>query len=226
MFSGRGWRSKGLSPRVCGGAGVAVRYGDEARGLSPRVRGSLGHIQHPPAHDGSIPACAGEPCPPRSWTPIRRVYPRVCGGAGCGTLGANEVLGLSPRVRGSLFATSRVPTPYGSIPACAGEPGIRGGGRATDGVYPRVCGGAPDVVACGPGKRGSIPACAGEPTIRRTSRSPNWVYPRVCGGAASIGTESSGTLGLSPRVRGSPDFACMHDVSPGSIPACAGEPAP
>ena len=214
-------------PRVCAGEPGSQCATATRRGVYPRVcGGALATSQHPPAHDGSIPACAGEPCPPRSWTPIRRVYPRVCGGAGCGTLGANEVLGLSPRVRGSLFATSRVPTPYGSIPACAGEPGIRGGGRATDGVYPRVCGGArmwsrvapvsgglsPRVRGSPPSEgppgrpTGSIPACAGEPLRSEPNPAERWVYPRVCGGAASI-------------------LNRIHAVSPGSIPACAGEPA-
>ena len=50
-------------------------------GLSPRVRGSLGDIQHPPAHDGSIPACAGEPIRNSKASYLIWVYPRVCGGA-------------------------------------------------------------------------------------------------------------------------------------------------
>ena len=91
--------------------------------------------------------------------------------------------GLSPRVRESLG--------HGSIPACAGEPGLPTGSipacapfrRGGSWVYPRVCGGTPATatlasalsglsprVRGNPGfvcqrlsEVGSIPACAGEP---------------------------------------------------------------
>ena len=81
------------------------------KGLSPRVRGN------------------------------RRVYPRVCGG----TLGAHRAKiprqGLSPRVRGNRSPNSSVATERGSIPACAGEPGLDIDTIIQVGVYPRVCGG-------------------------------------------------------------------------------------
>ena len=151
---------------------------------------------------GSIPACAGEP--PYRET-VRRwcaVYPRVCGGT-CGYLAtATAPAGLSPRVRGNPFDSSRGRKTGGSIPACAGEPGV-GRGRIPDpSVYPRVCGGTRAVgpahellQGLSPRVRGnlhrvgqparrprSIPACAGEPCPIAPLPISSRVYPRVCGG--------------------------------------------
>ena len=50
---------------------------------------------------GSIPACAGEPSAGTRSTRMRRVYPRVCGGAASTLRTTAHVGGLSPRVRGS-----------------------------------------------------------------------------------------------------------------------------
>ena len=57
---------RGVYPRVCGGTVAATRANDSIGGLSPRVRGNprLRHWQVP--SEGSIPACAGEPCRSRS----------------------------------------------------------------------------------------------------------------------------------------------------------------
>ena len=94
------------------------------------------------------------------------------------------LLGLSPRVRGNQKALNGPIRASRSIPACAGEPPAQAR-RPTGGpaVYPRVCGGTPNVpnpalaaVGLSPRVRGnlvilrsrsglmrSIPACAGEP---------------------------------------------------------------
>ena len=112
-------------------------------------------------------------------------------------------------------------------------------------VYPRVCGGTPvlkqaDMIAEGLSPRvrgnlgllgfaavpeGSIPACAGEPgNPARRPRLPG-VYPRVCGGTSDGPHPQPGEVGLSPRVRGNLVKVPLQQLQPGSIPACAGEPA-
>jgi hypothetical protein len=73
---------------------------------------------------------------------------------------------------------------------------------------------------------GSIPACAGEPPRRPASSGPRRVYPRVCGGALPASVRYHAITGLSPRVRGSRVLVRDVDLRVGSIPACAGEPAP
>ena len=133
-----------------------------------------------------------------------------------------------------------------SIPACAGEPSAPGCRLRGSRVYPRVCGGTRHrgrmvgrVAGLSPRVRGnlrererrmlmhrSIPACAGEPYRRRRSGGHTAVYPRVCGGTGAIYTRSMCRYGLSPRVRGNRCRMPSIVTSPGSIPACAGEPAP
>ena len=72
---------------------------------------------------------------------------------------------------------------------------------------------------------GSIPACAGEPAASRYGSGAVEVYPRVCGGTAGPGTSPPESKGLSPRVRGNHGARARGPALPGSIPACAGEPA-
>ena len=78
-----GWRGGcrcEVYPRVCGGTLMVARRLCRAGGLSPRVRGNLGWDSARPADQGSIPACAGEPCYLSHRIISRVVYPRVCGG--------------------------------------------------------------------------------------------------------------------------------------------------
>ena len=52
------------------------------------------------------------------------------------------------------------------------------------------------------------------------------VYPRVCRGTSPTLYSATVSKGLSPRVQGNLAFQYHVPVLPGSIPACAGEPAP
>ena len=172
-------------------------------GLSPRVRGN-------PLYARFMRAL---PCARRAtW-----VYPRVCGGTATGASGsrcAMIALGLSPRVRGNLAGQRR-----NVAVESAGEWTC----RLPVGVYPRVCGGTlPDSMRPPqePREQGLSPRVRGNRLYSRTRVYPRVcaqpfteygrpVYPRVCGGT------HDGVDNLS-RVR----------CTPGSIPACAGEPVP
>ena len=152
--------------------------------------------------------------------------------------------GLSPRVRGNRNGMTDEHNGFWSIPACAGEPPSERAAGAQGGVYPRVCGGTDDEdrsqqrfnglsprvrgnlrsAASEPIPEGSIPACAGEPTVHASASRALPVYPRVCGGTDSIKSTSTPSSGLSPRVRGNREGLPAIPPSPGSIPACAGEP--
>ena len=200
----------GVYPRVCGGTLQCRGYGRGDSGLSPRVRGN----PVPPRAAGrfrrSIPACAGEPrigIIPRQ---LCEVYPRVCGGTDRGSVRGRRIQGLSPRVRGNLIPTGKLPRTGRSIPACAGEPATSTVLRGGSAVYPRVCGGTASYLCPGcayeglsprvrgnprrrllpHGKGGSIPACAGEPPTVSSRPSPCRVYPRVCGGTSRSGAPS------------------------------------
>ena len=151
--------------------------------------------------------------------------------------------GLSPRVRGNPTIEQLSRGQIGSIPACAGEPPTSTTQQRAPEVYPRVCGGTGvDLLALGAddglsprvrgnpfcngdntSQPGSIPACAGEPGGGEGCRRERQVYPRVCGGTQGGG--GGGTSGLSPRVRGNRWNRGRPPPLPGSIPACAGEPA-
>ena len=242
--AGRFWTACRVYPRVCGGTNNQGIAGDKDAGLSPRVRGNHDQPDAGVNDGGSIPACAGEPlrmavCRMTSW-----VYPRVCGGTPPRPVTCRPAAGLSPRVRGNLASRSLALLASGSIPACAGEPKRRRPARAKASVYPRVCGGTPDVGreeprAAGlsprvrgnprmapPGiwRRRSIPACAGEPPERSYHGSDGQVYPRVCGGTHCQSYHWCAYHGLSPRVRGNPERQNRRSPNAGSIPACAGEP--
>ena len=128
-------------PRVCGGTTYARCTARFGRGLSPRVRGNPLVILRPDEHDGSIPACAGEPRTRVEMPRSLKVYPRVCGGTRPCVLQISQSQGLSPRVRGNQSRTTTRTAAIRSIPACAGEPTLRNSVLSGGGVYPRVCGG-------------------------------------------------------------------------------------
>ena len=132
---------KPVYPRACGGT-LTVRGGHHLRqGLSPRVRGNLVYLQDAIGGGRSIPARAGEPGSASSPRSAVTVYPRACGGTGYVMTVAEEMLGLSPRVRGNPLLRPSPRPPCGSIPARAGEPAPGCAGPATPWVYPRACGG-------------------------------------------------------------------------------------
>ena len=231
-------------PRVCGGTRLPRQPSEVPYGLSPRVRGNRRFLIRRYRRLRSIPACAGEPCPPGRRSARRGVYPRVCGGTLASARSACSVAGLSPRVRGNLsLGTQHVPA-IGSIPACAGEPPWWTCFAATKRVYPRVCGGtyasgnalailqglSPRVRGNHLGKQRlhvtvrSIPACAGEPGCRASRVRCRTVYPRVCGGTSWMRCCAAAYSGLSPRVRGNRRFLIRRYRRLRSIPACAGEP--
>ena len=186
------------------------------------MRGNPGAWRLAAFHDRSIPAYAGEPLHTGKVMPLKKVYPRVCGGTGRKVSIGTRAEGLSPRMRGNrrmIPARFRITR---SIPAYAGEPG--GGYIASyqSRVYPRVCGGTgggseppPAIAGLSPRMRGnpnhtlgnqaavwSIPAYAGEPKARGAEPTAPAVYPRVCGGTSMTPSTTASVRGLSPRMRG------------------------
>ena len=194
----------------------------------------------------SIPACAGEPAESFDNCLVAAVYPRLRGGTVTGFCLWDVYQGLSPLARGNLSAIAAERGISGSIPACAGEPYWRSLPAGLVGVYPRLRGGtctscctAPACAGLSPLARGnpqaqhqasqaqrSIPACAGEPLESAPAQKRWWVYPRLRGGTRAIRAISCSSCGLSPLARGNLGEGGRAWVDGGSIPACAGEPAP
>ena len=168
----------------------------------------------------------------------------MCGGTRLASRRRAAASGLSPRVRGNQRHYQRNGQNPGSIPACAGEPGKGVARQSGHRVYPRVCGGTAvssvgsaanlglsprvrgnrDKPVHGVAEDGSIPACAGEPAGVGLLVDNTTVYPRVCGGTGCQWGCRGLPPGLSPRVRGNQESDARSVPSPGSIPACAGEP--
>ncbi len=206
-----------------GGAGRIAPLPRVYRGRSPHARGSpLGGDDARP-HQGSIPACAGEPLGASYLLGAREVDPRMRGGAMQQSLSGRTGEGRSPHARGSRLPPGQQQRLAGSIPACAGEPVRRVLGDAGRWVDPRMRGGAAlevrDSVRSqgrSPHARGSqvsslgvsarvrsIPACAGEPYPFPPALRATVVDPRMRGGAANGYRLRMVTKGRSPHARGS-----------------------
>ena len=234
-------------PRACGGTPLVRRVNPYQYGLSPRVRGNHYIPDTGINPNRSIPARAGEPASRTASSPVRRVYPRACGGTKRMIFRCHSERGLSPRVRGNRPGRGRAGRAEArrSIPARAGEPHQQPQSSILPQVYPRACGGTltaatPDGTLLGlsPRVRGnrpatarasavrrSIPARAGEPHVRAQAGRGERVYPRACGGTCGALGLADGQEGLSPRVRGNRscnDYRCWCSRS---IPARAGEPS-
>ena len=195
---------------------------------------------------GIIPAGAGLthltwPPGPFFWD-----HPRGCGAHRTAMLEHWNVLGSSPRVRGSLRTAGKHAHVSGIIPAGAGltRCAFRTGARSWD--HPRGCGAHSTafsitgmtslrIVGSSPRVRGShadrveatddtgiIPAGAGlTPCRHSTARFPR-DHPRGCG-AHLVGIyRLSRRQGSSPRVRGSPASLHRSAGKLGIIPAGAG----
>ena len=154
----------GVYPRACGGTDELHAPLPRGEGLSPRVRGNRGSGHRRSCRSGSIPARAGEPVGRRLSNKRQEVYPRACGGTFFWALEIAPSGGLSPRVRGNPAHATMPATSDRSIPARAGEPGLRRRRGRRRPVYPRACGGTvldhpQPVVHCGlsPRVRGNPP---------------------------------------------------------------------
>ena len=176
-------------------------------GLSPPTRGSRGRSSRDVIYPRSIPAHAGEPELDEPLHFRGRVYPRPRGGACNRVWSCAGGGGLSPPTRGSLRRWTHAGTALRSIPAHAGEPGVRiSWFNETRGLSPPTRGSPswPCANGCAPG---SIPAHAGEPPLQGQCCPHLWVYPRPRGGARRMRLARFRTValrGLSPPTRGSP----------------------
>ena len=153
------------------------------KGPSPRGRGNRMDRFKSIDSEGTIPAWAGEPACRSSASTGGKDHPRVGGGTEQFPACRRQMQGPSPRGRGNRFQNGAWSAPSRTIPAWAGEPNRRWGGRHDTGDHPRVGVGtalsapAPGAIE-GPSPRGrgnrqqarvfpapdrTIPAWAGEP---------------------------------------------------------------
>ena len=190
---GTAWTSRWsrVYPRACGGTPVQHALEHRRGGLSPRVRGNPSAFSMTLGFLRSIPARAGEPD-----------RPAASRGALCSAVNNIEriafVRGLSPRVRGNPDLV-RAMTATGGL-----SPRVRGNRIPNIRVYPRACGGTPN--------------------LRPRRLRPHGLSPRVRGNPEGRQRHPGHGEGLSPRVRGNPSWWSRPYQTSGSIPARAGEP--
>ena len=160
-------------PRPRGGAAWPSSTVLRPAGLSPPTRGSLGGKHYRVRPPGSIPAHAGEPASTRQSLREPLVYPRPRGGAPIDIPSPSAADGLSPPTRGSLKPRLGRRARQRSIPAHAGEPGVRRPCIRGEAVYPRPRGGARRLVVGQKGQRGLSPPTRGSRRVPgRLGRDP------------------------------------------------------
>ena len=212
----------GSSPRVRGTRSEDV-WVSVAPAVHPRVCGEhRGYVRHGPRIARFIPACAGNTNNAMASSSIATVHPRVCGEHGFKVMPAVDIVGSSPRVRGTPKMCHSMNADVRFIPACAGNTAASRSPCGARAVHPRVCGehryivSVPrDSVGSSPRVRGTprlraghgrherfIPACAGNTKTRRCATQEDTVHPRVCGEHATANLRRAGDAGSSPRVRG------------------------
>ncbi len=174
-----------------------------------------------------------------------RDYPRGCGDTAFRFMAFRQAEGLSPRVRGHLYAIVFVDSQHGTIPAGAGTPRHHRAAASRLRDYPRGCGDTKTtrrmahlLLGLSPRVRGhlkelhdfftirgTIPAGAGTPAQRRSGRSDQEDYPRGCGDTKGQLENAHPIGGLSPRVRGHHQRTTRIARLQGTIPAGAGTPS-
>ena len=191
-------------------------------GSSPRMRGTP-HVHEVAARiRGIIPAYAGNTGSAICCMRYGRDHPRVCGEHSILVFSRWNVLGSSPRMRGTPLDFPLDSLTLGIIPAYAGNTTScpRYPCRCRD--HPRVCGEhtyestAPDIMkGSSPRMRGTlagvgqfanllgiIPAYAGNTSVPVVGEWIGGDHPRVCGEHPIEHDARRVGLGSSPRMRG------------------------
>ena len=211
-------------------------------GSSPRMRGTP-HVHEVAARiRGIIPAYAGNTGSAICCMRYGRDHPRVCGEHSILVFSRWNVLGSSPRMRGTPLDFPLDSLTLGIIPAYAGNTTScpRYPCRCRD--HPRVCGEhtyestAPDIMkGSSPRMRGTrpfrwsengsagiIPAYAGNTQSNTMRGASVWDHPRVCGEHYDPTRHGFTSVGSSPRMRGTLTKLLGKGATRRIIPAYAG----
>ena len=113
--------SMAVHPRVCGEQTVEDIDDTSQYGSSPRVRGTDRIGFRRCRYRRFIPACAGNSTSIAGTRGTNTVHPRVCGEQCCAEINMRNIVGSSPRVRGTAVTHFRHYSLIRFIPACAGN---------------------------------------------------------------------------------------------------------
>mgnify|MGYP007085800777 FL=1 len=195
----------GDHPRVCGEHKVDDSTGEGAWGSSPRMRGTLRRAFRKFRRLGIIPAYAGNTQPVSPCRQCNRDHPRVCGEHDPLVPSVCDVLGSSPRMRGTLGRRVVGLCLVGIIPAYAGNTPAACWKSWQAWDHPRVCGEHINGHYLLQPGQGSSPRMRGTHQKRRAiRREGGGDHPRVCGEHAHSIVCVPLTAGSSPRMRGIP----------------------
>ena len=114
---------RAVHPRVCGEQAAAQFHAQDFPGSSPRVRGTAGSGMLWNSRGRFIPACAGNSCVKVLAVASPAVHPRVCGEQYTPPATIWNLIGSSPRVRGTGSTQKNYASKRRFIPACAGNSG-------------------------------------------------------------------------------------------------------
>ena len=191
---------------------------------------------------GIIPAYAGNTMMTPRLTTATWDHPRVCGEHDPLVPSVCDVLGSSPRMRGTLGRRVVGLCLVGIIPAYAGNTTARNASTKAKRDHPRVCGehsrrGSAGLSFGGSSPRmrgtrninprrtfrmGIIPAYAGNTGRDRIRLHPPRDHPRVCGEHHGAVEPRNCHPGSSPRMRGTRQLVGWRTPESGIIPAYAG----
>ena len=234
-----------VHPRVGGEHPVTCSVKCRVYGSSPRGRGTLPRSRRHAARVRFIPAWAGNTCAACFIARSHSVHPRVGGEHLLSFLNSFDVIGSSPRGRGTLWLCDPKLLDERFIPAWAGNTRSARRRVLCQSVHPRVGG---EHIASrfdfriqfgsSPRGRGTqsaafrpmarnrfIPAWAGNTSQLASCGSPRSVHPRVGGEHVRFSLNPSFSIGSSPRGRGTRASTGPCAVQERFIPAWAGNTA-
>jgi len=215
-------------------------------GSSPRVRGTLQPGDQARLEFRFIPARAGNATSMSACAIPAAVHPRACGERSVGSVLMAQLIGSSPRVRGTPVHGLAGCGQDRFIPARAGNANRSRRSRTPRSVHPRACGEREthrhqgiDIFGSSPRVRGTryvprypsarvrfIPARAGNAWCGCSSLGVETVHPRACGERRANVAPPSDRRGSSPRVRGTRGRSRRGKLHERFIPARAGNATP
>ena len=192
-----------------------------------------------------IPACAGNTTAPHTTSAFSPVHPRVRGEHEVGRKAILQLVGSSPRARGTRRSHRACPRASPVHPRVRGEHNHAGveqtpyhGSSRVRGEHVSRRDSGINVAGSSPRARGThlvdveligqhrfIPACAGNTGWRSPAAPTKSVHPRVRGEHEEVHPMLEADDGSSPRARGTPGFEPCHPIPGRFIPACAGNTA-
>ena len=213
----------GDHPRMCGEHQLCERPHVQQLGIIPACAGSTSRMASPAVYSvGSSPHVRGARSLRVRVAAQLGIIPACAGSTEHATGVISWFEGSSPHVRGAQYVRVCRSKRRGIIPACAGSTRCHGGGQASCGDHPRMCGEHTHNGNSYTSRQGSSPHVRGAPYAAGARPPQTWDHPRMCGEHFTAPNSCPAEKGSSPHVRGARRDSTRPRWPPGIIPACAG----